>query len=810
MDQNRERAAEHAIAGAGLIGAGSALDAGLHHRLKTKTGSSEGVIWTAMTKPKTLSRKVHLPHLAGKAGVRGMQLAGIPLAVYGTENLIRNKPTRKIEMGRDVLKPVAQHATLRDASQKGEQQLSKYLDPADAKRLDTHRKVGRGLSLTSGTLGLAALGLRTPQAARAVTYQSMKRGKIPAKQVLRLAGKEKKATSLSNTLGIGAIGVGSAGSFNYAAQQRLERKREQVGKSAASEAARRAGRAVRSFKTVNPEGANSTYTKLPDGRWLREKAATGTTHVQDKTVFVHPAYGNQMHPTLKKPYSPLSLAASHDELVHPGGRIGIKVARAEGPSTLHGVPEHHISEHPIEGWHPVEYSLHPDGRVKSYHLGHPVATLTKGSYTGVGKADASYFANPAPLERTSARGQRRRTEASHLAWSAGGSAAAAGGTAAVASRWAGSQHAPALMDAAALHARAKGVPRETVKYYRGMGQKLHEWSAPRRGRLLAAGAGLSAAAAGAHAVARWRRDEVTGMSQDLGRSDAGRRYTELRKDAVTAITLEAGARGAKVLSKMPQEARHRLYRHAAIGGVAGVGVGAGIYGARVNRQYMKERSELRRVGGVSKGLPDKMFHAGRWRRVLGYDHRTKQILLDNHSDPGLPYRVSRGGMKPPQIKQPPNYEQGTLFEKSDRFLHEYGDRISPKAESGYTYLREGRDRYKSEARMQTHQAAGSAAMSGLSGWLTSHEVARGGSKPAIAVAGLSTLASGINAAHSYNSARHANASAKRWDSKMDKIKAKAHERAHAGLYGPGRGKSPVDSTSRAKNLAKVTTMAGSD
>ena len=46
----------------------------------------------------------------------------------------------------------------------------------------------------------------------------------------RVTELEPRATRLSNTLGVTAIGTGSAGSFNYAAQQKLERKREPVAK----------------------------------------------------------------------------------------------------------------------------------------------------------------------------------------------------------------------------------------------------------------------------------------------------------------------------------------------------------------------------------------------------------------------------------------------------------------------------------------------------------------------------------------------------------------------------------------------------
>ena len=734
-------------------------------------------------------------------------------------------------------------------------------------------------------------------------------------------------------------------------------------------------------------------------------------------MFVHPSYGNQTHPTLKKPYSPLSLAASQDELVHPGGRIGIKVAHAEGPSTLHGVPAHHISEHPIEGWHPVEYSLHPDGRVKSYHLGHPVAPLGKDSYTGVGKAASAW-----------SKKEQRQNNALALT-SVGGL-----GT---------SMTAP-FVSLAGERRKWKAEDRD----YFGRSKQTVKVDSSRT-------------------IPGRERPAVTakhpGPYSPSSHEEPHRKVEVIEPNKRGVYNIAGSIKDKEFSAKTTKIARQGKFLTRATPALMIGGAATTIASTAALKHRVKAKKQQVRQQKLSKSLPDKMFHAGRWRRVLGYDSRAKQILLDNHSDPGLPYRVSRGGMKPPKVEQPPKYEQGSLFEKSllpngvwkpaakltlaerakvlgthkravgvtakdrdvaervtrsttqarmlamtnpgetvklrhgsakvvtppkladvgsfysatgsaggqrratrlavvkpdkdiptgdlrahelthatrrkpmsaavrqikypekiwgdearsdaamsrqgrmhsgyratannnprnvvrdvdeakhvgetryqlpnqggvmqtsrpeladfnhsrtltakkiqgetqailpphyqaglrgrarykqvsdileykgvaksDSFLATHRDRISPKAEAGYEYLREGRNRFRSDARMQTHQAVGSAAMSGLSGWLTAHEVARGGSKPAIAVAGLSAAASGVNAAHSLNGARQSKRSAKSWDSKMDKIKAKAHERANAGLYGPGRGKTPVDHKSRAKNLAKVTTMDGSE
>ena len=91
----------------------------------------------------------------------------------------------------------------------------------DQERLGRRRRVGGALSVAGGTMGLAALGLRAPAAAKV----AVRRG---AKWAEPLARREVAATGHSNTLGVAAIGTGSAGSFNYASQQKLERRKERA------------------------------------------------------------------------------------------------------------------------------------------------------------------------------------------------------------------------------------------------------------------------------------------------------------------------------------------------------------------------------------------------------------------------------------------------------------------------------------------------------------------------------------------------------------------------------------------------------
>lgn len=95
------------------------------------------------------------------------------------------------------------------------------LTDEENRRLGRHKDAGRALSIAGGSLGLSALALRVPEVAR---LASRVRSVGRVGPVRALASRDAGATRLSNTLGVAAIGTGSAGSFNYAAQQKLERR----------------------------------------------------------------------------------------------------------------------------------------------------------------------------------------------------------------------------------------------------------------------------------------------------------------------------------------------------------------------------------------------------------------------------------------------------------------------------------------------------------------------------------------------------------------------------------------------------------
>lgn len=228
--ENRKNALKHVAAGAALLGAGTGGNELLNARVKRRSGAAHpGVIASAARsvsgKPNGFKAATHVPHMAGKMGVRGAQLASLPILAAGLKHAVTGADTKKLDVKEDVVRPAVEYATYQDQMKKGQDRIGKALNESEQSRLSRHKQVGRNVSLASGTLGLAALGLRTPQAARALTNRGVK-------GLGRLAAKDTKATNLSNTLGVGALGIGSAGSFNYAAQQRLERKKDAVAKAA--------------------------------------------------------------------------------------------------------------------------------------------------------------------------------------------------------------------------------------------------------------------------------------------------------------------------------------------------------------------------------------------------------------------------------------------------------------------------------------------------------------------------------------------------------------------------------------------------
>lgn len=224
-DRRRVNAAGHVAAGGALVGAAAAANYA-NDRALERRGLEKPV--KAAVKRKGL-RPAHARYAAAKLGVRGLQVTGIPMAAYGAYNLVKpDKKVPRVNAKDDIARQVARGVTFQDARDDYRRRVAKrQLTREENEKLVRRKKAGTSLSLAAGTMGLGALALRSPEVARVVAGRSARLAGRP--KVQRLIRMEPSATKASNTLGIAAIGTGSAGSFNYASQQRLEAKQVKKG-----------------------------------------------------------------------------------------------------------------------------------------------------------------------------------------------------------------------------------------------------------------------------------------------------------------------------------------------------------------------------------------------------------------------------------------------------------------------------------------------------------------------------------------------------------------------------------------------------
>ena len=132
------------------------------------------------------------------------------------------------------------------------------------------------------------------------------------------------------------------------------------------------------FRTDHPQGKNSVYNRLPDNRWVREKTATGETHVQDHTMFVHPDYAAGVSWANQEGGGHLMRGGVVNHIT-----VNNSVPKGH-PDRIQAspVPSTHLSSEPREGWTPVEWSTeNREGRfLTSRHVGHPVSAVQHGDY----------------------------------------------------------------------------------------------------------------------------------------------------------------------------------------------------------------------------------------------------------------------------------------------------------------------------------------------------------------------------------------------------------------------------------------------
>lgn len=106
-------------------------------------------------------------------------------------------------------------------------EISKYaMTQKEHDALIARKRRAKYLSITGGTLGLAALGTRVPQGVKAAASHNAKlrSGAL----VQRMIANEPQMTSASNTLTTLGAGTGAIGSFNFAGLQRREMNRDKA------------------------------------------------------------------------------------------------------------------------------------------------------------------------------------------------------------------------------------------------------------------------------------------------------------------------------------------------------------------------------------------------------------------------------------------------------------------------------------------------------------------------------------------------------------------------------------------------------
>ena len=227
-DSDRLRSAEHALVGGGLIAAGAAAN----HRLNAKLANKglKGVYESAFKLKKL--RPYHAAHVAGKMGVRGLQLTGVPLAAAGIYGVAKPSPTRRVSVKSDIVRPALKNATFADAAQKGRDMFSKDggsystygFDAAQLQR----KKRARVMNYTAAGLGAAALAARAPAAGKTVAR------KLSLHSGHRLHNWERHipaATKASNVLGIASLSTSAANSYNTGSMHNADIKRARVVKS---------------------------------------------------------------------------------------------------------------------------------------------------------------------------------------------------------------------------------------------------------------------------------------------------------------------------------------------------------------------------------------------------------------------------------------------------------------------------------------------------------------------------------------------------------------------------------------------------
>lgn len=263
-NKNRLHGVEAAAVGGSLVGVGANVNYRSENALRA---SGKKGLWDA-TKARELSSH-HAKFIGSKLGARGLQVTGVPLALVGLKHAVTGENTRRLDIHHDVVKPVAHNTVMADQLKRGEKNLSKADVPDYEDKILSAKRRAKNFSRVSGALGLAALGARAPEIAN---YATKKIPKLAAnKHVSGVISREPKATKLSNTLGVGAIGVGALGSFNNAKLQNLEFKQ---GKQRKAGIAKRDDKFLAQYRNRISPDAEEGYKYLRNG--VKHRAVDAT------------------------------------------------------------------------------------------------------------------------------------------------------------------------------------------------------------------------------------------------------------------------------------------------------------------------------------------------------------------------------------------------------------------------------------------------------------------------------------------------------------------------------------------------------
>lgn len=488
-DDKRSNALGYVAAGGSLVGAGAAADA-LVNADRRKKGLHGPV--RSFRATKRVPRRV----LAGsgvKVAATGVKAAGVPLLAYGAWSAMRGEKVPKASIRRDVVDRGVRGVTFADAADqvRRSQVAKRQLTSAENRKLAGHKEAGRMLSLAAGSMGLTALALRAPEVARAA--QRVKRLKRVS-ALSRVAAKEPGATKLSNTLGVAAIGTGSAGSFNYAAQQKLER--EALKKSWLTDRNEQAAR-VRRLK--RDQVADGLLFDAATGA-LAGSAATaglpllnrGVTRLKESSRFgSNPRV--QMLPTfpaVNQPFVPGRLAVPH-----AAGKVASKLLpnakalRVASNPALWGAVGAGLA---------VPAVLH--ARSKKKHSKARFERARDRYRDSVNKGD---------------RVRRVGADAQALGLQAASGGLAVGSLGALGARWASSDNAPATMRALNRRMLMTGTKKAKRRALMDAVDRAGSWSRNKRGKLAVAGGALAAGSVAAHTAARWKRDESQALSHQI-------------------------------------------------------------------------------------------------------------------------------------------------------------------------------------------------------------------------------------------------------------------------------------------------------